>query len=80
MTPDNMIDKTISFLQTERKCVLRQGTPKCPNRECEKCDLVLPEEDVIAAYNSAIELLKELKFYRSIIPSIGEYFRIGDVK
>ena len=49
-------EKTIKVLEQEKECVLRQDTPKC-NRDCKNCDLLLPTEDVIAAYETAIEIL-----------------------
>ena len=48
--------RAIEILQTELQCLKRNIDTNC-NRECEKCDLVLPEEDIEAAYNKAIEIL-----------------------
>lgn len=44
-------------LQREKECVLRQDTPEC-NRDCKNCNLVLPTEEVVAGYDTAIEILK----------------------
>ena len=50
----NELVKTIDILRIERTCVQRADT--C-DRVCEACDLVLPKEDIIKAYNTAIALL-----------------------
>ena len=49
-------ERVIEVLKTEKKCVLR-NIRGC-SRECEKCDLVLPDEEVLTAYDMAIEALK----------------------
>ena len=54
------IDSTISVLETEKTCVLRQNTPSC-DRKCEKCDLLLPTKQVLDGYNNAIDVLKSQK-------------------
>lgn len=48
------MQRVVDILRTEKECVERQGTPKCPNRECGKCDLLLPTEEVLQAYTLAI--------------------------
>lgn len=48
-------DGVIKF---EKACVLRQDTPRC-NRDCKKCDLLLPTEDVLTAYDMAIKALEQ---------------------
>ena len=53
------IEKAIAILETEKECVERQGTMACPNRDCVNCDLLLPTDDVIEAYEIAIKDLKE---------------------
>ena len=50
----NQLVKTIDILRIERTCVQRADT--C-DRVCETCDLVLPKEDIIKAYNTAIAFL-----------------------
>lgn len=49
----------IKVLETEKECVLRQGNPKKCNRKCADCDLVLPDKDIINAYNYCILVLKK---------------------
>lgn len=49
-------NRAIEVIRTEKKCVLR-NIRGC-SRECEKCDLVLPDEEVLMAYDMAIESLK----------------------
>jgi len=45
-------------IKFEKTCVLRQDTPRC-NRDCKKCDLLLPTEDVLTAYDMAIKALEQ---------------------
>lgn len=49
-------DRAIFVLETEKKCVLR-NIRGC-DRNCEFCDLVLPDDDILTAFNMAIESLK----------------------
>lgn len=53
------ISKTIKMLEIEKQCVLRQDTPQC-TRECSFCDLVQNADEVISAYDTAINLLKQM--------------------
>ena len=43
----------------ERECVTRASTEGC-DRNCKNCDLVLPEEDIIEAYDLAILAIRLL--------------------
>ena len=54
--------QTINMLKIERECVLRQDTPLCCRETlgCANCDLVQTSEDVISAYNHAIEILTRI--------------------
>ena len=47
-------DRAIFIIQTERECLKRTGC----DRDCENCDLVMPDEDIEEAYKMAIESLK----------------------
>jgi len=47
-------ERIIEIIQTEKECVLRQDTDKC-DRNCGKCDLVLPTEEVLQAYDAVIK-------------------------
>lgn len=40
-------EKTLNVIKTERECVLRSSY--C-SRDCENCELVLSEKDIINAY------------------------------
>ena len=51
------IPEIIGVIKFEKACVLRQDTPQC-NRECKKCDLLLPTEDVLQAYDEVIRFLE----------------------
>lgn len=51
------IKETIKVLSNEMACVKRQTGPGC-NRNCAACDLVLPDELVISAYQTAIDILR----------------------
>ena len=50
-------DRAIFVIQNEKKCVLR-NIRGC-DRECGKCDLVLPDDDILMAYDMAIEALED---------------------
>ncbi len=51
-------ERAIEIIQTEKKCVARANI--C-GRDCANCDLVLPEEEILAAYDMAILALS--RFY-----------------
>lgn len=53
------ISRTVKMLEIEKQCVLRQDTPQC-TRECSFCDLVQNADEVISAYDTAINILKQL--------------------
>lgn len=53
----------IEVLIIERTCVERQDTPFC-NRDCANCDLTLPTERVVHAYEQAIDALHKIPKYR----------------
>lgn len=46
--------EAIAVIETEKKCVARANI--C-DRDCAHCDLVLPEEDILLAYDMAIRAL-----------------------
>lgn len=50
----------IEVLETEKKCVKRNITGCC--RDCAVCDLVLPDDVILSAYDWAIRLLSEGSF------------------
>lgn len=49
-------EKAIEVIKIEKKCVLRNI--KGCDRKCEYCDLVLPDEEILTAYDLVIEALK----------------------
>lgn len=51
-------ERAIEIIQTEKKCVARANI--C-DRDCANCHLVLPEEEILAAYDMAILALS--RFY-----------------
>ncbi len=48
-------ERAVEILENEKACVLKANT--C-GRDCGKCDLVLPDTEILEAYNMAIEELK----------------------
>ena len=51
-------EEIIEVMIIERNCVERQDTPLC-DRHCEKCDLCLPTDRVVKAYEQVIDILHE---------------------
>lgn len=47
------INKIIKIIKTERECVVRACNDLC-NRHCDKCDLLLDENDIIHAYDEIL--------------------------
>lgn len=59
------MDKTkacLIVLNIEKQCVQRAANKEC-DRQCEKCDLVLPVETITNGYDEAIRIIK---FYQSL--------------
>ena len=48
------LNEVIKVIETERECVARQ---QC-DRDCGKCDLVMETEDILAAYEYVLDMLK----------------------
>lgn len=68
-------ERVIEVLETERACVQRQSGPGyvC-DRNCAACDLLMPEDDVLAAYDAAITAIKELNVCRNeLCLKCGDY-------
>ena len=59
------LERVIEIMQNERKCVLRQDTSEC-DRDCANCELVLPKEDVKAAYDYVLTILHAIKLGHEI--------------
>lgn len=56
-------EETISVLENEKKCVLRDS---CERSECASCDLVMPIERILSAYDMSIAALREQEIRRWI--------------
>lgn len=52
----DLVQRTIKVLENEKACVLRNIRQEC-DRDCGKCDLVLPDKEIINAYNYALDIL-----------------------
>ena len=48
--------KMKKVITIERECVTRASNNQC-NRDCGRCDLILPSADIIDAYNIILEKL-----------------------
>ena len=48
-------ETALRIMKNEKECVLRQGN-SC-DRDCMKCDLLLPTDEVLEAYDVVIDLL-----------------------
>ena len=66
------LERVIKIMQNERKCVLRQDTSEC-DRDCANSELVLPKEDVHAAYDYVLTILHAIKLGYEI----GGQIKIG---
>ena len=54
------IDRAIEIMNIEKSCVKRNEDNFC-DRKCEKCDLVLPSDEILDAYDLVITELKKIK-------------------
>lgn len=50
----------LQVMKTVRQCVVRNEIGSC-DRNCRKCDLLLPTNDVIQAYDRVINMIKNLR-------------------
>lgn len=57
------IDKILQVMQNEKECVIRNSKQQC-NRECNKCDLVLEDKEIIEAYTYAIHIIESIEKLR----------------
>lgn len=60
---NNELTQALIVLEKERECVLRQDSPDC-DRDCKKCDLLLPTETVVEAYDNAIKVIRAIKILK----------------
>lgn len=51
-------DEAIKVMQVERECVMRNDSHQC-NRDCAVCDLVLPTEYVLDAYDEVLKMFNK---------------------
>lgn len=50
----------IDVLKNELKCIKRQNGSICDNkRDCQSCDLVMNDKDIVFAYKNAISALEK---------------------
>lgn len=54
------VDRAIEVLEHEKECVIRNIKNQC-NRDCAKCDLLLPDMDIVIAYNYALAVLNDMR-------------------
>lgn len=57
------IDKIIQVMQNEKECVIRNSKQQC-NRECNNCDLVLEDNEIIEAYTYVIHIINSVEKLR----------------
>lgn len=50
------IKEAIKIIQTEKACVIRNISHQC-DRDCANCDLLKPDEDILASYDIAIDAM-----------------------
>ena len=65
---------TKEVIETERECVQRNGTEFC-DRDCLHCDLVLPEEEILKAYDDVLLMLRKHEEGRLLELPFG----VGDI-
>lgn len=65
------IEKAIDLMRVERECVLRQDTDLCNRDECgcQCCDLVQDADEIVEAYETAIDCMK---FAQTVVDGIVE--------
>lgn len=56
--------EAIEIIKIEKQCVLK-SIEGC-DRKCADCDLVRPDQEIIAGYDTAIKALEEIQQYREI--------------
>lgn len=57
---DITLEEAIKVMENEQRCVIRNIGNHC-DRTCTRCDLVLPDGDVLGAYGMVLSILQELK-------------------
>lgn len=55
-------NRAAELLQIEKECIQRQDTPKCCRytEGCAKCDLVQDSNDLLEAYDFAIDAIRRI--------------------
>lgn len=67
--------EAIKIIKTEKTCVVRNINHQC-DRDCAKCDLLRPDENILAGYDLAIKALEKQvsKPTEEIRTAMGRYF------
>ena len=55
----NNLVKAIEVIKTEKECVMRNVGSNC-NRDCYGCDLIMPDKDILDAYDIAIDAIEKM--------------------
>ena len=50
----------LKVMQNERACILRARERNCNQNHCIDCDLVMPDNVLLNAYDTVIELIKSI--------------------
>ena len=67
----------IKVLETERACVVRAMNNEC-SRDCSKCDLVMDAEEIVAAYDKAISIVRTHETrLKSDLVKVGKHLDIA---
>ena len=67
--------EAIKIIKTEKTCVVRNINHQC-DRDCAKCDLLRPDENILAGYDLAIKALEKQvsKPTEEIRTAMGRYY------
>ncbi len=57
--------EAVEVMKAEKTCVGRNIKHEC-NRDCFHCDLLKPDDDILAGYDMAISALEEIQQYRAL--------------
>lgn len=55
------LDMIIETIENEKRCIMRADA--C-DRDCANCDLVMPAEEILEAYDFVLDVLREFKWRR----------------
>ena len=54
-------------MRNERLCVVRASTINHCNRDCQNCDLLLPTDEILEAYDCVIGIIDNLKRKQELV-------------